>query len=153
MTALVEYFHAEEQRQTLITQIEHVVDGRVAQQTGIGGLAIKGAYKTVQKVKKGFVTASIEFLLDGWLGKIQVYWDAFVDTQGVSFSQFLGPQARQVAGDMLTVTDAHINNSEYKTVAKLYRKLRPTAQEHVAGAVPDICDVIQSLVQKKEVEK
>jgi len=107
------------------------------------GLIIRGAFKTVKKIKPGFVKGAIDGLLDDWLDNIESYYSAWSTDKSGSFSAHLTAQKRDVANDLLKVTDERAASSRHKTAAKMYGKLRPSALNNVETAVPGLASLIE----------
>ncbi len=108
------------------------------------GLIIRGAFKTVKKIKPGFVKGAIDGLLDEWIDKIEPYYGAWkAANDGGAFSAHLGDNKREVANDLLKVTDERAKTSKHKTAAKMYGKLRPSALNNVETAVPGLAALIE----------
>ncbi|MCP4447946.1 MAG: hypothetical protein GY811_21815 [Myxococcales bacterium] len=106
------------------------------------GLIIRGAFKTVKKIKPGFVKGAIDGLLDDWLEKIEPYYGSWQSDTSSAFSAHLTSKKREVANDLLKVTDERAESSKHKTAAKMYRKLRPSALNNVETAVPGLAALI-----------
>ena len=129
-------------RGRLVDDCVELVNDEVSNQKGVSGLAIKGAYKAVKKLKPGFVRAAIDGLLDGWLDKMDPFYKSW-DKEGGSFQSHLTPQSQAVADALLEVTDRRAEVSKYKSAAKMYMKLRPSAQSHVGKAVPKLAQLVE----------
>ncbi len=107
------------------------------------GLIIRGAFKTVKKIKPGFVKGAIDGLLDEWLDKMEPYYGNWKRTNSEGFGDHLASNKRDVANDLLTVTDERAETSKHKTAAKMYKKLRPSALNNVESAVPGLASLIE----------
>lgn len=107
------------------------------------GLIIRGAFKTVQKIKPGFVKGAIDGLLDDWLDKMEPYYGSWKANNSGGFSAHLASKKRDVANDLLSVTDERAETSSHKTAAKMYMKLRPSALNNVEAAVPGLASLIE----------
>ena len=129
-------------RGQLVDDCVRLVDQEVSMQRGVSGLAIKGAYKAVKKLKPGFVRAAVDGLLDGWLEKMEPFYKSW-DKDEKSFETHLTPQSHAVADALLEVTDRRAEISKYKSAAKMYSKLRPSAQSHVSKAVPKLAQLVE----------
>ena len=135
---LAEIVGVEPTRSQLITACTGLVDQEVKKKKGIGGVAIKGAYGTVKRIKPKFVPEVVDALLDDWLARIEPHFAEWKAGGSGTFADFVGSRAEEVAEDLLTVTDERADGSKHKTARKLYTKMRPSAKEHVAAAVPEL---------------
>ncbi len=129
-----------ETRPVLVDECVQLVEAEV----GGKGLIIRGAYKTVKKIKPGFVKGAIDGLLDDWLGKMEPYFKDWSGKKEGSFSEHLNARSTEVADALLTVTDERANTSKHKTAAKMYGKLRPSALKNVEAAIPGLGKLIES---------
>ncbi len=145
---LVEIVGTEPPRAELVAACVDLVNQEVKAKKGMGGIAIKGAYGTVKRIKPKFVPEVIDALLDDWLAKMEPY---HVEWRGLAaggsdqgFGGFVADNAQDVAEALLSVTDERAESSKHKTARKLYFKLRPSAKSNVAGAVPKLGTLISS---------
>lgn len=129
-----------EKRPVLVDQCVELVEKEV----GGKGLIIRGAFKTVKKIKPGFVRGAIDGLLDDWIEKMEPYYDTWKEKSEGSFSDYLNSESNSVADSLLTVTDERAKTSKHKTAAKMYGKLRPSALKNVEAAIPGLSTLIQS---------
>jgi hypothetical protein len=123
-------------RKPLVADCTLLIDEEVAAKSGLGGIAIKGAYATCKAIKPGFIQAVVDGMLDEWIEALEPHYQSWQSTQKGSFGEFLSQRADDVAEDLLAVTDERAAATSHKTVAKLYDKLRPSAKRNVATAVP-----------------
>ncbi len=143
MMSLVEKFRENPSREQLIKDCIDLIDTQVKKQKGVSGLAIKGAYKTVSAIKKGFVRSVVDSLLNDWLTKVQPYFSEWQKESTTSFGEFLSTKRESVSEALLSVTDQQAETADNKTAAKLYSKFRPKAAEHVKDALPGLGDILE----------
>jgi len=141
---LAEQIATEPTRATVIGECVTLVDGEVRQKSGVSGLAVKGAYGTIKKIKPGFVAAAIDGLLDGWLEKLEPYYVKWRGGDSGTFAEYVTVRQDEVSEALLAVTDERAETSKHRTAAKLYKKLRPSAKTNVAQAVPKLGALIES---------
>ena len=67
MASLKERLGQDPQRKALVSDAIQVLDQEVADKSGLGGIAIKGAYSIVKGIKPGFVEEVVDGLLDDFL--------------------------------------------------------------------------------------
>lgn len=140
---LKEVLGTEPVRSRLVADCAELIDAQVRAKGGLSGVAIKGAYGTIKRIKKGIVPEVVNGLLDEWLDKLQVYHDTWGAGGSGTFAEFLSARAEDVAEDMLSVTDARAERSSHKTARKAYQKMRGSAKTHVMEAVPDLARLIE----------
>lgn len=152
---LKERLGSEPVRSRVIEDCVALVDEQVKAKTGLSGAAIRTAYATIKRIKKGFVADVIDGMLDEWLEKLQPYYDAWsggaAGAGGTSFSQFLVARSDEVAEDLLSVTDHRAETSKHKTAKKAYLKMRGSAKHHVVEAVPALGRVFERRLESEGV--
>ena len=133
---LAEALAGDDKRPQLISDCVELVDSEVRSKSGMSGIAIKGAYGAVKKIKPGFVKNVVDSLMDDWLEKLEPHHQGWNGSG--PFADYVRKHDDAVAEDLLTVTDARAAKSDNRTAKKLYGKLRPSAKKNVAGAVPKL---------------
>ncbi|MBD91193.1 MAG: hypothetical protein CL940_12730 [Deltaproteobacteria bacterium] len=130
-------------RPALIADAHEVLNTEVAKKSGLGGLALKGAYKSVSAISPGFIEGVLGVLLDEW---IRAYDEEYTAWQAagsdVSFGTWLVERQEVVSERMLEVTDRRAKSTSHQSAAKLYWKLRPGAKTHVITALPAVAGVV-----------
>lgn len=130
-------------RPQVITECVDLVDDEVRSKSGLGGVAIKGAYATVKKIKPRFVPEVIDGLLDEWIAKMEPYYATWRGGGHGAFADFLTARSEDVAEDLLSVTDDKAQTTKHKTARKAYEKMRPSAKRNVALAVPKLGRLVE----------
>src|ERR1043165_8169866 len=85
MSTLVEQIGKEPRRPAVISDCAELIDRQVKQKNFV----IKTAYATIKAIKKGFITETVDALLDDWLGKLQPHYDKWATAKQSSFSDYL----------------------------------------------------------------
>jgi hypothetical protein len=135
VTSLKERLGQDPQRKAVVADACEVLDQEVADKSGLGGIAIKGAYSVVKGIKPGFVPEVVNGLLDDFLAALDpIYQEALArnETPG----RHLAANGDRVADALLAITDARAARSSHAMLRKTYEKLRPTAKKHVSSAAP-----------------
>ena len=78
----------------------------------------------------------MDFLLDEFVAHLEPVYEQYRGQQGENLERFLVNRDRQVADQLLGITDKHARKTGNPGVKKAYEKLRPQAQNHVAEAIP-----------------
>lgn len=130
-------------RPGLIADAHGVLNSEVAKKSGLGGLALKGAYKSVSAIAPGFIEGVLGVLLDEW---IRAYDEEYVawraSSSSASFGTWLVDRQDAVSERMLEVTDKRARATSHRSAGKLYWKLRPGAKAHVITSLPAVAGVI-----------
>ncbi len=141
---LKEHLGKDPVREAVITDCIALIDAQVKAKSGLSGVAIKGAYGTIKRIKKGFVRGTIDSLLDDWLDKLQPYYETWMSGgKKGSLADFLSARSDEVAEDLLSVTDARAERSTHKTAKKAYKKMRGSAKKNVVEAIPELGRVLE----------
>lgn len=132
---LTQQFQNAAKRDALIADCLKVLDDEVNDKSGLGGMAIKTAFKVVKGVKPGFLRDVVQGLLPEFLDKVNPVYQAALE-QGLSPGGLIQKEKSSVASAFLGVTDRKAERANSDLVKKTYSKLRPTAQKHVEAAAP-----------------
>lgn len=135
MASLRELLGTGDKRARLIDDALGVLDAEVEDKGGLGGIAIKTAYKLVKGVSPGFLRQVVDHLLDDFLSALDpLYQEAL--GQGVPPRRHLEANPARVADALLAITDKRAQNAKNQVVKGAYEKLRGGAKKHVEAAVP-----------------
>ncbi len=128
------------ERSALISDVVTLIDQEVASKKGLSGLALKGGYKVVKKLKGGrMIDKAVGFLLDDFTDSLEpLHKDFREGDHGDSFVSYLGGHKRDARNALLGITDKKINSAENPVIKKTYKKLRPQAESHVESALPGV---------------
>jgi hypothetical protein len=126
MATLRELLGGPEKRNAVVDDSLRVLDAEVDDKSGLGGLAIKTAYK---------VGEVVDHLLDDFLNALDpLYQEAL--SQGVPPRKHLESNPSRVADALLGITDARAARAKNQLVKSTYEKLRGSAKKHVEASVP-----------------
>ena len=134
---LRETIYSPDKRPALVEDCQRLLDSEVAKKRGISGSVIKGAYKTVSKIKPGLIRGVLELLLGEWMDELESSYQAYLSSEtSPSFGAYLLERKSEVAEVMLAVTDRRAATTNHKTAGKLYKRLRGGAKEQVIESLP-----------------
>jgi hypothetical protein len=133
-------------RAQVVQDCATLVDTEVSHKGGISGLAVKGAYAIVKKVKPGIVPELVDKLLEEFVAQLDPFCGAFKAQGQGTLEGYLTERASEVASALLTATDARAAKADNRTLKGAYDKLRPTGVKHVEAAVPGIGRVLSKYV-------
>lgn len=140
--SLIEKFQEPERRARVVDACVELVDSEVEKKKGLGGVVIKAGYGAVKGIKPGFVRKVVDGLFDRWAAKLAPFWDA-AEASGKSPVSHLSAEKSAVADALLSVTDEKAQRADHAIVGSTYKKLRPSAKEHVEEAVPALAALIE----------
>lgn len=138
MTTLTERLETVD-RQTVIDDTATLIDEEVAAKSGFSGMALKGGYRVVKKVKPNMIEDAVDHLLDDFSEALDpLYQDFLEDEDTATFEAYLQDHDDQAAEDLLSITDDRAEKSDKKVLKKTYGKLRGQAEKHVREALPGV---------------
>lgn len=125
-------------RAALLTDCERLIDSEVKGKGGLSGIAIKGAFKIVSKIKPGMIRDAMDNLIDSFVERLEPLFKEHSGAGGEpkDFGTFLTKNAARAADALLGVTDDRASRAKNKTLKSAYDKLRPQAKKHVVDAIP-----------------
>jgi len=132
-----------EKRPAVIADCLQLIDSEVASKKGLGGMAVKGAYAVVKRIKPGIIREAVDNLLDDFIAVLDPFYAEFVLQGATSLESFLVTRGATVADALLGVTDKRAQKANNRTLKKAYDKLRPTGVRHTQAAVPGLARVVQ----------
>jgi hypothetical protein len=133
MPSLKETCGSAPKRGAVVDDALRVLDQEVDDKGGLGGLAIKAAYKLVKGIKPGFVREVVEHLLDDFLDALDpLYQEALA--AGTPPGAHLEANRSRMADALLSITDARARRASSGAIKGAYEKLRPSAKNHVEAA-------------------
>jgi hypothetical protein len=146
MATLASLLLTEEQRPQLVQDCCDLIDSEVRRKKGFKGTIIKGAYKTVKTLKRGFVSGVVDALLNDWVDQLEPHYASHVSNGGGPFADYVSTHRDDVAESLLSVTDERAKVTKHKRAKGLYLKLRPSAKSNVGDAVPRLAEVVDRYV-------
>ena len=136
-------------RRRVIDDTVLLIDEEVASKGGLSGMALKGGYKMVKKLRGGrMIEDAVDSLLDDFTAALDPLYDDFLEGDQSSFGAYLGNHRDRATNALLGITDAKVKRAENKVVIKTYEKLRGQAEKHVADALPGVGLLIDKYAPK-----
>jgi hypothetical protein len=141
---------APERRESVVADLQGLIDHEVGAKSGMSGLAIKGSFAVVKKVKSGFVPHAINQMLPEFANRLQPYYAKYDPSAGGSLSDYLVANESAVADVLLAVADGRARRAKHETVKRAYQKMRPQAKKHVEHALPALGTLIEGYAKDAE---
>lgn len=140
---MVEALMAPEKRRAVALDVTHAIDQEVEAKSGLGGLALKGAYKIARATNRDFVPNTVEKLLPEFAAKLEpIVDDHRRAAADVPLEAWFAQKAGAVADALLALTDERARHSAAGAVRTAYERMRPSAKKHVEEAVPRIGELL-----------
>jgi hypothetical protein len=139
---LADVLLTEENKPKVVDDCCTLIDQGVAEGSGVGGTAVKLAYKAVNTFKSGHVRYMVESMLPSMVDKLEPFWADFNDSGSGSFGDYLAKHGPEVSEALLSVTDARARESNRPVVLKAYNSVRGGAAKHMQSALPRLGDLV-----------
>jgi Family of unknown function (DUF6918) len=145
MKSLKEIMQDPNVSRSVVTDGIRVLDEEVGKRSGLGGLAIKGAYKVIKNVQGGrTLERAVEILMPEFIDKLDPYYEAYQKQgKGKTWSEYLRPHYDAVAEQLLAVTDRKIRGTDNRAIRGTYDKLRPKARKEVIASLPALTRMME----------
>lgn len=127
-------------RKKLVDDVVQLIDDEVSRKGGVTGLALKGGYAVVKKLKGGrMIHLAADNLLDDFTVALDTIYSRFQAEGGQGgFTAFLARHEQEATNALLGITDGRAARAEHAVLKKTYEKLRPQAEKHVKEALPGV---------------
>ncbi|MEB3229948.1 MAG: hypothetical protein VKJ64_02990 [Leptolyngbyaceae bacterium] len=124
----------------VIADCIQLMDEQVTAKKGIGGMALKTAYRVIKGLGPNYLSSAVNTLLPTVCDAIDPIWDDAVKSDDAV--EYLSQNRSEVADQLLGVTDARIAKSSNKAVKGAYNQLRKSIKGDVEDAVPGLAKII-----------
>lgn len=133
-------------RTSVTAELATFVDETVAAQSGLTGMALKGAVAAAKKMDSAIVVKGMNRLLPDITGELEPYWQDFVASGQADFGAFLEPRAGEVTDTIMKVADRHAQTINVPALAKAYSSLRGKASNIIEPQIPALARIVQKHV-------
>jgi hypothetical protein len=142
---------AETDRDLVIRDSAKLIDAEVGSKSGVTGLALRGGYKVVKRLRGGrMIEEAVDYLLDDFTDALDPMYQEFLESDDdTSFERFLRSRTSEAADALLAITDGKAKRAENKVLLKTYNKLRGQAKKHVEDALPGVGRLIDDHAPKE----
>lgn len=130
-------------RTSVVTALVSLVDYTVSEQSGITGMAIKGAVAAAKKVDADIVSKGINRALPDLLGEMESYWQEFETSPQEDFGTYLAGNDKEVADSILGVADRTADQVNNPALVKTYNSLRSKIAKIIEPQVPELARILQ----------
>lgn len=112
----------------------------VNERSGLRGLAAQLGLQTINQVRPGFLERHIHAMLPGMAEAIEPYWEAGLASGDPT--AHLEMNADEVSTQLLTVTDAYVDQAADARAIGVYQQLRARAPRRIAEQMPRVAAFI-----------
>jgi len=127
-------------REELVDDVVQLIDEEVQEKGGLTGMALKGGYNAVKRLKDGrMIHDAADGLLDDFSAALSPLYDDYLgDESYETFESYLGDHQQEGADALLSITDERAEETDQNFLAETYQKLRGQAEGHVTDALPRV---------------
>lgn len=130
-------------RPSVVADLARFVSNTVAAQSGLTGIALKGAVAAARKIDSNIVEKGISRLLPDILGEIEPLWQEFEASPSSDFGAYVEPRSTEVTDAVMNVADKHAQSIDVAALAKAYDSLRVKASKVIGPNVPELARILQ----------
>jgi hypothetical protein len=142
MSSLTELLLQPAKRPLVVEGCAQLIDDEVAAKGGFSGLAVKGAFMVVKKIKPGILREVVDRLLDESVSKLEPFYKTYVQAGGGNLQLFMQQHSETIASSLLEVADRRAAESTNRVLKGAYDKLRPAGAKHVEAAIPGLARLL-----------
>jgi hypothetical protein len=127
-------------RDIVIDDTVKLIDEEVKSKGGLSGMALKGGYKVVKRLKGGrMIEEAVDGLLDEFSEALDPLYEDFLEQDTPkTFERYLERHDNEATDALLSITDSRAKRADNKVLKKTYNKLRGQAEKHVKQALPGV---------------
>lgn len=131
-------------RHEVVADTVKLIDAEVKSKSGLTGMALKGGYKVVKKLKGGrMIEDAADGLLDEFAEALDPLYQSYLQTDRfTTFEEYLAAHRDQACRALLAITDRKAKSADNKVLQGTYNKLRGQAEKHVKDALPGVGQLI-----------
>ncbi|MGP6174233.1 DUF6918 family protein [Corynebacterium sp. A21] len=136
-------------REAVVKDLAEFTERTISEQSGVTGIAVKGAYAGVQKIRPDVLTKALDRFLPDLAESLQPHWDDYTTAGGGqsgttgTFGVFLENRRDDVADSLLTSADRNADKLDNGALVKAYRAVRGRGEKILAKNVAGLGTVIE----------
>lgn len=140
LSTLLEQSH----RPQLVADVVTLADNTISEQSGLTGMALKGAVGAGKKKDPEIVTKGVNRALPDILGDLEPLWQEYQNSETKDFSDFVTGRSAQIADIIMKNADKHAEKINVPAIAKAYSALRGKAAGIIEAKIPALAQVIEN---------
>lgn len=134
---------SDDKEPAFVDDLAEFVDATVEKQSGISGMALKGAMATARKIDDDAVRHAIRYVLPAMLKELQPYWDDYEASVAPDFGEFVAPRSVQLADGVMRVADDKANALNNRAMQKVYATVRSRITKVIEPEVPALGRILE----------
>lgn len=129
-------------REAVVADLTDLVNRTVDSQSGISGMALKGAVGAAKKMDADIVSKGLNRLLPELASSLDSQWQGFQASGESDFGAYLVAHKDEVVSAIMTVADNASEKINVPALAKAYKAIRGKAANFIEPALPELGAVI-----------
>ena len=142
MPTLRDILLTEDKKDAVFADCQLLLDQEVKKKKGVSGVAVKTGFKVVRTFKKGFLPKVIADLVPEFCDALEPLHEEHIETNEGSFGEYMVEHEETVSHALISVTDGKAEESHNRTLKKLYKRLRPSAERNILVSVPGLAKLM-----------
>jgi hypothetical protein len=142
-STLSDVLAAEDAKRQVVADCQALIEQQVSATSGVGGVALKAAFKTVTTFAPGYYESRVERIVPDLMRRLQPFWADFQSSGNGAFGDYLAGRGTEVADSVLAVTDLRARRSNRTAVTSVYKAVRGSAAEHIQAALPAVGALVE----------
>lgn len=144
MTNLTAICEDPQRREALTTDLCALTNQTAADQSGLKGMAIKGALGAAKKVDSNILEKVINRVQPELLEDLQPHWQKYREQEGAAnFGDFLAEHSHEIAEQLVALADRSADKIDNQALANVYQTVRGKAAGLIEEALPEMGRVIE----------
>ncbi|MDO5032184.1 hypothetical protein [Corynebacterium sp.] len=130
-------------RPAVVADLRVAAEQAVSSQSGITGMALKGAVAAATKIDAEIIAKALHRMLPEILNELESYWQEFEATEPTDFGAFLAGRGTEVTESLMKVADRNAEQVNNAALSKTYSTLRGKASKVVEPQIPKLGRILQ----------
>lgn len=130
-----------------VNEMSAFIVDTVQKQSGLTGIALKGALSAATKVDSNIVDKGSRRLLPELADSLDPLWQEYKGGQGSSFGEHLSANRTRALDAILSVADRNANSINVPGLDKVYKGVRGKASKVIEQELPAIGQLIEKSAQ------
>ncbi|ANE02784.1 DUF6918 family protein [Corynebacterium crudilactis] len=123
------------------------IEETVGKQSGLSGIALKGAMAAATKVDSDIVAKGSRRLLPEMAESLDSLWQEYTNADAADFGTYLEANSTQALDAILSVADRNADNINVPGLDKVYKGVRGKAAKVIEQELPAIGQLIEKNAQ------
>ena len=152
MPALADIVLTAQNKDALVADCVHLIDGRVAARGGLRGIAMKTSLSLLKAARPDILPRAMQALLPDFVVALDPLYQDFVAAppsgRQADFASFLQRRSDAAVEALLQVTDHRAGRVQNPAIKSVYARLRGGAESEVGAALPEFAQLLSNYLPR-----